>query len=101
MVRGQGISNEVVEYVKTLRPITDFSTLTEGQKIFNKYSLDVSYEDTFVSYDEEHDIIEYRNYKGQLWCGGGKDFWYYLDEKKEASNSENEDMPESWTEIFK
>lgn len=39
--------NEVREFIQTLRPITDFSTLNKGDKIFNKESLSVNYIDTF------------------------------------------------------
>jgi len=78
MVRGQEEPLSVKEYVKTLTPIEDFGALVEGQKIFNKQSLDVSYVDTFVSYDTERDIVTYRNYKGETWSGSGKGYWYFI-----------------------
>ena len=70
----------VQEYVKTLRPIIDFTSLKEGQKMFNKQSLAVSYIDTFVSYKPDRDIVEYKNDKGEIWCGKGEDYWFFIDE---------------------
>ena len=78
LICGQEESLSVKEYVKTLLPIEDFGVLMEGQKMFNKQSLDVSYVDTFVSYDKERDIVTYRNYKGELWRGYGKGYWYFI-----------------------
>ena len=78
MVKGQETPLSVQEYVKTLTPIEDFELLKEGQKIFNKQSLSTDYVDTFVSYDAEKDIVEYKNYKGEIWCGHGKGYWYFL-----------------------
>ena len=71
----------VQEYVKTLEPIKDLSSLVEGQKIFNKCSLDSAFVDIFISYDKERDMIEYKNYKDEIWCGRGNGYWYYLTEK--------------------
>lgn len=79
MVQGQDTPLSVKEYIKTLKPIEDFESLVEGQKIFNKHSLDVSYVDTFVSYKPERDIIEYKNCDGEIWCGKGKGYWFYID----------------------
>ncbi len=78
MVRGIEVPITVREYVKTLEPIEDLSSLIEGQKIFNKESLDISFVDTFISYDEERDILEYKNSTGEVWCGRGKGYWYYM-----------------------
>lgn len=37
----------IKEFIKTLTPITDFSKLQKGDKIFNRCSLSVDYVDTF------------------------------------------------------
>ena len=79
MVRGQDTPLSVKEYVNTLKPVEDFGILKEGQKIFNKRSLSIDYVDTFVSYDVEKDIVEYKNYKGEIWCGAGKGYWYFVE----------------------
>lgn len=79
MTRGQEEALNVKEYIKTLRLIEDFGELKKGQKIFNKQSLSVDYVDTFISYDAEADIIEYKNYKNEIWCGPGKGYWYFIE----------------------
>ena len=81
MVRGQETPLNVNEYVKTLRPIKtcNLQLLKSGQKIFNRCSLNISYIDTFVSYDSERDVVTYINYKGEEWSGAGKDYWYFID----------------------
>lgn len=78
MVRGQEPPLSVKEYVKTLKSIEDFGLLKEGQKIFNKQSLSIDYVDTFISYNIEKDVVEYKNYKGETWCGVGKGYWYFV-----------------------
>lgn len=79
MIRGQETPLRVQEYVKTLKPVEDFGVLKEGQKIFNKQSLNIDYVDTFISYDAEKDTIKYKNYKGETWCGAGKGYWYFIE----------------------
>lgn len=78
MIRGIETPRNVKKYVETLKPIEDFTTLTKGQKIFNKESLSVDYVDTFISYCEERNTIEYENCKGEVWYGPAKDFWFYV-----------------------
>ena len=79
MIRAQESPLAVKEYVKTLKPIENFEILKEGQKIFNRQSLDVAFVDTFISYDSDRDIVEYKNYKGETWRGAGKGYWYFAD----------------------
>lgn len=79
MVRVQEAPLSVKEYVKTLKPIEDFGVLKEGQKIFNKQSLSIDYVDTFVSYDAEKDVVEYKNHKGEIWYGAGNGYWYFVE----------------------
>lgn len=70
----------VNEFVKTLKPITDFSKLQKGDRIFNRCSLSVDYVDTFerIEYwSGDREIIYYKNYKGELWSGETKDYWFY------------------------
>lgn len=70
----------VNEFVKTLKPITDFSKLQKGDKIFNRCSLSVNYIDTFDHIEHwsgDREIIYYENYKGELWSGETKDYWFY------------------------
>lgn len=72
--------NSVTELIETLTPITDFSTLKRGDKIFNRCSLNIEYVDTFDHMEEWDEIGEqvfYYNYKGELWNGKTEDFWYY------------------------
>lgn len=69
----------VVDYVKTLKPIDNLSAVAKGQKIFNKYSIDVSFVDTFISYSPYEDIVEYENSKGEIWRGAGKGYWFFID----------------------
>lgn len=72
---------KVKELIKTLKPITDFSTLKKGDKIFNKTSLSVDYVDIFdhiEKWDDERLIIYYINYKGEFWHGETEGYWYYI-----------------------
>lgn len=72
--------NKVDELIKTLVPITDWSTVNKGDKIFNKCSLDVNYIDTFKRVEEWSDnrtIVFYKNYKGEEWHGEAEGYWYY------------------------
>lgn len=80
MIRAQETPQTVKEYIKGLKPIENFETLKEGQKIFNKQSLDISYVDTFVSYDSKKDIVTYKNCNGETWSGKGKGYWYYINQ---------------------
>lgn len=70
----------VEEFVQTLTPITDFTTLTKGGKIFNHYSLDIKYIDTFdhLEYWDDREIIFYKNYKDEIHWGHTKGCWYYI-----------------------
>ncbi|MEE1255996.1 MAG: hypothetical protein UHN47_05740 [Lachnospiraceae bacterium] len=70
---------KIKEYVKTLKPIEDFKILKKGQKMFHKYSNDVSFVDIFESYDAENDIVHFENHEGESWKGWGKGFWYFVD----------------------
>ncbi|MBE5940815.1 MAG: hypothetical protein E7266_10560 [Lachnospiraceae bacterium] len=79
MVRGQEVPLNVKEYIKNLKPVEDFKTLKKGDKIFNKQSLNISYIDTFISYNEEKDIVEYENHIGEIWCGAGRGYWYFVE----------------------
>ena len=83
--------NEVREFVQTLRPITDFSTLNKGDKIFNKESLSVNYVDIFdhiEKWDDGRLIVYYHNYLGEYWWGKTKGYWYYYKgEINDKSNS--------------
>lgn len=72
--------SSVKEFVKTLTPIIDFGTLTKGDKIFNRTSLNIGYIDTFdhIEYwSEDREIIFYTNCKGESWHGRAKGYWYY------------------------
>ncbi len=74
------VNLSVEDFIKTLEPITDFSTLKKGDKIFNRCSLSVDYIDTFdhiEHWSEDREIIFYQNYKGELWNGITKNYWYY------------------------
>lgn len=74
------MKNKVKEFVRNLTPITDFSNLKKGDKIFNRCSLSVEYVDTFdhIEYwSEGRVIIFYKNYKGESWYGDAEDYWYY------------------------
>lgn len=74
------MDKDVKELCNTLKPITDFSTLKKGEKIFNRHSLNIEFIDTFnhiENWDEEREIIFYKNIKGELWNGETKDNWYY------------------------
>jgi len=79
MIRGQDVPLSVEAYAKTLKPIVDFTVLKEGQKMFNRTNLDVLYVDTFVTYMPDRDVVEYENHKGEIWCGEGKDYWFFID----------------------
>ena len=68
--------NPVDAYVKTLMPISDFTVLKKGDKIFNRHSNRVEFVDTFdhiETYDNDNDksrrIIFYYNKYGELWNG--------------------------------
>lgn len=72
---------KVEELVKILKPITDFSTLKKGDKIFNKESLSVDYVDTFDHIEEWDNgtlILYYFNCKGEYWWGKAEGYWYYM-----------------------
>ncbi len=74
------INLSVSEFIKTLSPITDFSKLQKGAKIFNRHSVSVDYVDTFDHIEHwsgDREIIFYKNYKGELWNGETGDNWYY------------------------
>lgn len=71
----------VRKLISNLDPITDFTSLEEGSKMFNRCSLSPDYIDTFVSYDKDRDVVTYLNYIGEEWSGKGADYWYYIDEK--------------------
>lgn len=70
----------VKEYIKTLEPITDFSTLKKGDKIFNKESLRVDYVDTFDHVETwgDREIVFYINSRGEMWNGEAQGYWYYV-----------------------
>lgn len=74
--------NEVKEFIKTLKPITDFSTLKKGDKIFNRCSLGVDFVDTFERIEnwKGEEIIWYTNFYGELWWGETGNYWYYMNE---------------------
>lgn len=83
---------EVKEFIKILKPITDFSTLKKGDKIFNKESLSINYIDTFNHIKREDDgrlILYYFNYKGEYWWGEAEGYWYYV---QEGENNENKNI---------
>lgn len=70
----------VDEFIKTLTPITDFSSLQKGDKIFNRYSLNVDYVDTFdhiEHWSEGREIVFYKNFKGEEWHGRTENNWFY------------------------
>ena len=72
--------SKVDELIKTLEPITDWSTVKKGDKIFNKCSLDINYIDIFKRVEHWSDnrtIVFYINYKGELWHGDAEGYWYY------------------------
>lgn len=74
-------AEEAHELVKTLKPITDFSILKKGDKIFNKESLSPEYIDTFDHIEQWSDdrlIVFYYNYKGEYWHGQAEGYWYYI-----------------------
>jgi hypothetical protein len=70
---------KVEEYIKTLKPITDFKTLKRGDKIFNRCSLSVEFVDTFDHIEkwDDEEIIFYVNHEGESWNGPTEDFWFY------------------------
>jgi len=71
--------NPIKDFIETLTPITDFSLIDKGAKIFNRCSLSVDYIDTFHHIEEYEDgkkIVVYKNCKGELWDGPIKDYWY-------------------------
>lgn len=75
------MNSEVKDYVNTLTPITDFSTLNKGDKIFNRTSFKTEYVDTFDHIEKTEDgeeIVFYRNYHRELWDGVTEDYWYYI-----------------------
>ena len=68
----------VKEFTKQLIPVTDFTKLKPGDKIFSIHSLDVNYVDTFESYDPDSNWIEYRNYLGEPWgCRVEEGEWFH------------------------
>ena len=69
---------QVERYVKTLTPITDFSKVEKGDKIFHKSSLSVEYVDTFDHFEVRRGnvIVYYRNDAGESWDGEDKG-WFY------------------------
>lgn len=70
---------EIVEYTKKLKPVTDFEDLKVGDKIFNINSLDLTYVDTFMSYDKISNWVVYKNYYGELWgCRVRENEWFYV-----------------------
>lgn len=82
-------SISVGEFIKTLTPITDFSTLKKGDKIFNRCSLSVDYVDTFdhiEDWSEDRKIVFYRNYKDELWHGKAEDYWFYYNELEDGGD---------------
>ena len=73
---------EILEYVKTLPLITNFSELVKGDKIFNKESFKVEYVDIFdhmEKWENGIDMICYVNYFGELRYGVAENFLYYAD----------------------
>lgn len=73
--------DNVSEFIKTLKPITDFSTLKNGDKIFNRCSLSVDFVDTFDHleiWDDDGEIVYYTNCKGEYWWGKAQGYWYYI-----------------------
>jgi len=73
--------DKVNELIKTLEPITDWSMVKKGDKIFNKCSLDVNYIDIFNRIEHWSDnrvVVFYTNYKGESWHGDVEGYWYYV-----------------------
>lgn len=73
--------SEVKEFIKSLKPITNFFTLNNGDKIFNKESLSVNYIDVFDHVERWGNgelILYYYNYKGEYWWGCTEGYWYYI-----------------------
>ena len=70
---------QVERYVKTLTPITDFSKVKQGDKIFHKSSLSVEYVDTFDHFKVRRGevIVYYRNHAGESWSGEDKG-WFFV-----------------------
>lgn len=75
---------KVEEYIKTLKPITDFKALNRGDKIFNRCSLSIDFVDVFdhIETREDEEVIFYINYEGESWIGPTKDFWFYYEQPK-------------------
>ena len=74
--------NNVVEFCKTLKPITDWSKVKKGDKIFHQSSLNINYVDTFIEAEEWSDnrlivTVTYKNYKEEEWNGSAEYGWYY------------------------
>lgn len=76
------MTKEVKEYIKTLKPISDFSLLKKGDKIFNRESLSIDYIDTFDHIEQwgDREIIFYTNCNGELWNGRTGDYWFYVND---------------------
>lgn len=73
--------DNVKEFIKTLKPITDFSTLKKGDAIFNKCSLNTEYIDAFDHleiWDDGIEMVYYTNYQGEYWWGKAQGYWYYI-----------------------
>lgn len=88
------------EFIKTLTPITDFSTLKKGDKIFNRCSLSVDYVDTFdhiEMWSGGREIIFYKNYKGELWNGPTKDYWFYYNETISINQEGDQDEKKNFS----
>ena len=76
------IEETVEEKIKSLKMITDFSTLKKGDKIFNKESLSAYFIDTFDHVEEDGDgklIVYYYNHKGEYHWWAAEGYWYYID----------------------
>jgi hypothetical protein len=79
----------VEEYIKTLKPITDFNTLAKGDRIFNRHSLSVEFVDTFDHIEkwEDKDVVIYFDYEGKRWLAYTEDLWFYYKKPKEFQNN--------------
>lgn len=79
------MNKEVKEYIKTLKPITDFSLLKKGDKIFNRESLSINYIDKFDRIENWNgkQIIFYTNSSGESWNGVTEDYWFFIENRKD------------------
>lgn len=72
------------ELKKTLKPITDWSKVKEGTKIFNDMDNNIYNDNVFISYDKDNNIIEYAvidyHYKENKEYTRSANGWYYYDE---------------------